>query len=68
MLRHHIQKEDNVLFVIAENLLSPERKARMLHDFADKEHAPQQKGKHEHYVNLANTLAHWQFHQATVDA
>lgn len=68
MLRQHIQKEDNVLFVIAENVLSDDQKSAMLQAFAHQEQAPKCDGKHAHYVNLADTLAHWRFSSETVTA
>ncbi len=68
MLRRHIEKEDNILFVIAENMLPPDRRSRMLKDFERQESSPAQIERREHYVNLARTLNHWKFGRTTVDA
>lgn len=68
MLRHHIQKEDSVLFVIAENLLPAERKSRMLRDFESKPCADGEAGMHDRYVKLAQTLSEWRFTPVTLEA
>jgi hemerythrin-like domain-containing protein len=58
MLRHHIQKEDNVLFVIAEQLLPEEEKKSMLAAF-DRVEGGENAGKHERYLALADQLENW---------
>lgn len=65
MLRQHIQKEDSVLFVIAENVLSPAQKAEVLRDFAIKEREPLREGQRAHYLTLADRLAAWCFSNST---
>jgi len=60
LLRQHIDKEDNVLFVMAQQVLNPQQQAQVLARF-------QQPGgkaepeKHECYLGLADTLSAWKF-------
>lgn len=60
MLRQHIYKEDNVLFVIAQNVLNAEQQAEVLTRFgqAEGEADPE---KHECYIGLADKLSNWKF-------
>jgi len=57
LLRRHIQKEDNVLFVMADRVLGPEEQDLMREAFgrADRSHACA--SKHHHYVELAEELS-----------
>lgn len=61
LLRQHIQKEDNVLFVMAERALDCQRKRELLADFDRTEGATP--GKHERYLALADRLSTWRFHR-----
>lgn len=61
MLRLHIQKEDNILFVMAEQMLSERTKRELLAAFDRTEHAPGNEGKHGRYLQLANELSSWSF-------
>lgn len=61
MLSQHIQKEDNVLFIMAEQVLSPEEKQRMLDAFTNSEKSGCDRGKHAHYLRLADELENWTF-------
>ncbi|MFO0972104.1 MAG: hemerythrin domain-containing protein [Phycisphaerae bacterium] len=61
MLRQHIQKEDHVLFVMAEQVLPASEQAAMLRTFEQVETAPDAVGKHERYVALADRLENWSF-------
>jgi len=65
MLRLHIQKEDNILFVVAEQMLSNQTKQELLAAFERTEHAPGNEGKHERYLHLAKELSDWSFTAAT---
>lgn len=66
LLRQHIQKEDNILFVMAERALDCERKKELIAGFERSEEATP--GKHEKYLALADRLANWQFRAAPVCA
>ncbi|MBI4717445.1 MAG: hemerythrin domain-containing protein [Planctomycetes bacterium] len=56
LLRQHIQKEDNVLFVMADQALGPQEQALMSDAFDRTEQANGNAGKHEHYLALAQEL------------
>lgn len=62
LLRMHIQKEDNVLFVMAEQALDPQRKQQLIEAFGHTE--DKTPGKHERYLALAERLANWRFKRA----
>lgn len=66
LLRQHIQKEDNILFVMAERALDCERKKELIAEFERSEDATP--GKHEKYLALADRLANWKFRAAPVGA
>lgn len=66
LLRQHIQKEDNILFVMAERALDCERKKKLIAGFERSEDATP--GKHEKYLALADRLANWKFRAAPVGA
>jgi hemerythrin-like domain-containing protein len=55
-LREHIAKEDDVLFVMAQRLLSPTQRAQMARRFYDFERSGDRTGTHDRYVALAETL------------
>ncbi len=61
LLRQHIQKEDTVLFVVADQTLGPEEKKSMLTAFDHAEQTGGDVGKHERYVALADELSQWAF-------
>lgn len=56
LLRQHIDKEDNVLFEMAEKLLSEDRKSRMSEDFDRIERDVVGPGKHDELHRLLDTL------------
>jgi len=55
-LRQHIAKEDNVLFVMAERVLSGTERAQMADRFYDFERCGDRRGTHDRFVALAKTL------------
>jgi hemerythrin-like domain-containing protein len=57
LLRHHIFKEDNVLFPMADQALSTEDQVALAADFARVEHDEIGEGVHERYEALARELA-----------
>lgn len=61
LLRQHIQKEDNVLFVMADQTLGSKEKKSMLAAFDRAEQSGSDAGKHERYVALAGELSRWTF-------
>lgn len=56
MLRFHIQKEDNVLFPMADQVLDSEAKKRMTAAFDCSASADQERQRHAHYLQLAEQL------------
>jgi hemerythrin-like domain-containing protein len=56
LLRQHIQKEDDVLFVMAEHALGSEEQRLLKQAFDRAETAGGDVGKHERYVALADDL------------
>jgi hemerythrin-like domain-containing protein len=63
-LRQHIHKEDNVLFVMAQRLLSDSERAQLAAGFYDFERAGMRAGTHDRYVALADTLHRRAFDEA----
>ncbi|HMQ14500.1 MAG TPA: hemerythrin domain-containing protein [Phycisphaerae bacterium] len=63
-LRQHIDKEDNVLFVMAQRVLSDSERAQMAAGFYDFERAGTRAGTHDRYVALADTLHRRAFGEA----
>jgi hemerythrin-like domain-containing protein len=57
LLRQHIHKEDHCLFPMADRVLSDDDQRLLVEAFDDVEHAPEMVGRHERYLELANTLA-----------
>ncbi len=55
-LRQHIAKEDNVLFVMAERVLSGTERAQMAGRFYDFERCGDRPGTHDRFVALAKSL------------
>jgi hemerythrin-like domain-containing protein len=58
LLRAHIDKENNVLFPMADRLLSPEDQQALLQAFTKHEAEEIGPGVHEKYHQLAHELAH----------
>ncbi len=56
LLRQHIQKEDNVLFPMADRILSTEQQRQVLEGFDHLEHVETGEGVHEKYLALAAAL------------
>ncbi len=56
LLRQHIQKEDNVLYPMADKHLSPEEQDRLLESFEQIERERIGPGKHEEFHKLRNEL------------
>ncbi|MCG3130758.1 MAG: hypothetical protein FLDDKLPJ_01530 [Phycisphaerae bacterium] len=56
MLRFHIQKEDTILFRMADQVLGEEEQRLMLEAFDRAEHHNGDAGKHERYLKLAEKL------------
>lgn len=57
LLRHHIQKEDNILFAMARRVLSPEDVERLQKEFQCVEEHHIGPGVHAHYEALAAELS-----------
>jgi len=64
MLRQHIIKEDDVLFVMADHVLGPEEQKLMLDAFERAERKNGKAEKHERYLALAEELAQRSVHVA----
>ncbi len=56
LLRQHIDKEDGILFPMADRALSPSQQARVADDFEHVEHEETGEGVHEKYLALAEAL------------
>lgn len=56
LLRAHIQKEDNVLFPMADRILTPEDQKELLSEFEKVEAEEIGEGVHEKYHQLAHNL------------
>ncbi len=56
MLRFHIQKEDNVLFNLADQMLTEAQQKAMIEAFDRAEQHDGDPGKHERYLKLADSL------------
>ena len=56
LLRQHIQKEDNILFVLADRVLSAADQQELLAQFEHVETEHMGQGTHEKYLALANRL------------
>ncbi|MDX9755164.1 MAG: hemerythrin domain-containing protein [bacterium] len=57
LLREHIQKEDHCLFAMADNAMTEADRQAMLQAFAHVEKEDIGAGVHEHYLQIAETLA-----------
>lgn len=60
LLREHIQKEDNVLFVMADHVLDSGEQSKVIAGF-DRAEEGDDPEKHERYVALADELLKWNF-------
>jgi hemerythrin-like domain-containing protein len=56
LLRQHIQKEDNILFPMADKVIPLEKQVNVLQDFEQVEHDETGEGVHEKYLALAEAL------------
>ena len=56
LLRQHIQKENNILFLMADKVIPPEKQEQVLQDFEKVEHEETGAGVHEKYLELAEAL------------
>jgi hemerythrin-like domain-containing protein len=61
LLRQHIQKEDNVLFAIADQALDPVVQREVLDAFDALESREGEEDKHERYLKVARDLESWSF-------
>ena len=57
LLREHIQKEDEVLFRMADEVISIDDQKKLMVDFARHEAEEMGAGVHEKYLNIAKELA-----------
>lgn len=56
LLHDHIQKEDEILFEMADSVLPPEEKARLVEEFEEHETREMGAGVHDKYVALLEQL------------
>jgi hemerythrin-like domain-containing protein len=56
LLRQHIQKEDHILFPMADQVISPAAQAQVAEGFEHVEHEDTGEGVHEKYLALADAL------------
>ena len=56
LLREHIQKEDEILFEMADNVLSAEEQKQLLRQFEEHEREEIGPGVHEKYLKIALEL------------
>jgi hemerythrin-like domain-containing protein len=56
LLRQHIAKEDNILFMMADRVLDADAQTRIVDEFERVEHEETGEGGHERYLELAATL------------
>jgi len=57
LLRQHIQKENEVLFIMGDQRMTQQDKDRLWKQFQCSEHGPLPAGSHEKYVALAEELS-----------
>ncbi len=57
LLREHIYKEDNILFVMAEQALSAQDQQELLEQFHQTEHTAVEPGEHDRWLQTAHQLA-----------
>jgi hemerythrin-like domain-containing protein len=56
LLRQHIDKEDNILYVMADQVLTDTKQQELLRIFGEVERERIGSGKHEEYVKLVEDL------------
>ncbi|HWP60231.1 MAG TPA: hemerythrin domain-containing protein [Candidatus Acidoferrales bacterium] len=56
LLREHIRKEDDILFHIADEILSPEEQERLAREFEEHEEQEIGVGVHDKYLRIAHEL------------
>lgn len=56
MLREHIQKEDEILFPMADNVISLDEQKHLLESFAEHEAVEMGAQTHQHYLEIAREL------------
>ena len=56
LLREHIQKEDDILFKIADDVISPDEQKQLLRSFEEHEAKEIGEGVHEKYLKIAEEL------------
>lgn len=61
LLRGHIYKEDNVLFIVADHALDAEKQAWVCAQFRRADLKGCDQDKHERYLALADELSNWDF-------
>ncbi len=57
LLRQHINKEDQILFRMAQSMLSPAQDAALIAEFRRAEHDDMGSGTHERMLGIADALA-----------
>ena len=58
LLREHIYKEDNILFMMAEQAFSTQDQQQLFEEFHQTEQTTMEPGEHERWVQTAQQLAH----------
>jgi hemerythrin-like domain-containing protein len=61
LLRNHINKEENILFNMADNFLSPDDQEYLMDEFDRVETEEMGEGTHERYHEMAHELEHFKF-------
>jgi len=56
LLAQHIRKEDTILFVLADKILSEKQQIELKQDFEKMEHDEMGVGTHEHYLKILDDL------------
>jgi hemerythrin-like domain-containing protein len=56
LLKEHIQKEDEILFKIADDVISPDEQKQLLRSFEEHEAKEIGEGVHEKYLKIAEEL------------
>jgi hemerythrin-like domain-containing protein len=56
LLKEHIQKEDEILFVMADEVIPPDEQAELMHAFEKHEAEEMGQGVHEKYLAVADEL------------
>ena len=56
LLKDHIQKEDEILFKIADDVISPDEQKQLLRSFEEHEAKEIGEGVHEKYIKIAEEL------------